>query len=136
MRRHGTLDLVLVLPDGTRSLIPAAWTDLAPQPADGAPPTNTLAELLRAGQVLAALAGRLTADAADGIPPREEAAYDQRDEPDEPAGAPAPAEATGAPRAQVGRAARGAADRRRGDPGAADRPRSHARTSRGGTDDA
>ena len=27
MRRQGRLDLILVLPDGSRSLIPAAWTD-------------------------------------------------------------------------------------------------------------
>ena len=28
MRRHGRLELLLVLPDGSKSLIPAAWTDL------------------------------------------------------------------------------------------------------------
>ena len=27
MRRQGHLDLILVLPDGSRSLIPASWTD-------------------------------------------------------------------------------------------------------------
>lgn len=27
MRRHGRLELLLVLPDGSKSLIPAAWTD-------------------------------------------------------------------------------------------------------------
>jgi hypothetical protein len=31
MRRHGRLELLLVLPDGSKSLVPAAWTD-----ADGA----------------------------------------------------------------------------------------------------
>jgi hypothetical protein len=28
MRRHGRLELLLILPDGSKSLIPAAWTDL------------------------------------------------------------------------------------------------------------
>ena len=31
MRRHGRLDLILVLPDGSKSLVPASWTDLDPQ---------------------------------------------------------------------------------------------------------
>ena len=36
MHRHGSLELLLVLPDGTKSLIPAEWTDLesAPAPED------------------------------------------------------------------------------------------------------
>lgn len=29
MRRHGRLELLLELPDGSKCLIPAAWTDLA-----------------------------------------------------------------------------------------------------------
>jgi hypothetical protein len=29
MRRHGRLELLLVLPDGSKSLVPAAWTDAA-----------------------------------------------------------------------------------------------------------
>jgi len=31
MRRHGRLELVLELPDGGRSLVPASWTDLEPR---------------------------------------------------------------------------------------------------------
>ena len=27
MRRHGVVELLLVLPDGSKSLVPAAWTD-------------------------------------------------------------------------------------------------------------
>ena len=27
MRRHGVLELLLVLPDGSKSLIPSGWTD-------------------------------------------------------------------------------------------------------------
>jgi hypothetical protein len=33
MHRHGQLELILVLPDGSKSLIPAEWTDLAPSSA-------------------------------------------------------------------------------------------------------
>jgi Family of unknown function (DUF5372) len=29
MRRHGRLELLLVLPDGSKRLIPQAWTDQA-----------------------------------------------------------------------------------------------------------
>ena len=29
MRRHGQLELLLVLPDGSKSLVPAAWTGWA-----------------------------------------------------------------------------------------------------------
>ena len=35
MRRHGRLELLLVLPDGSKRLIPAEWTS---QHADGAGP--------------------------------------------------------------------------------------------------
>ncbi len=64
MRRHGRLELLLVLPDGSKSLIPAAWTD-ADQPAstNQAGTLGSLADLLachgltdalktRAGQVI------------------------------------------------------------------------------------
>jgi hypothetical protein len=56
MRRHGTLDLILVLPDGSRTLIPAFWTDLDPstRPEVTAPATlGSVADLLHAGRVLA-----------------------------------------------------------------------------------
>ena len=32
MLRHGALELLVVLPDGSKRLIPAAWTDLEPAP--------------------------------------------------------------------------------------------------------
>jgi hypothetical protein len=53
MRRRDRLELILVLPDGSRSLIPAGWTDLEPpaeQPAAGA--LASLADLLEARRVL------------------------------------------------------------------------------------
>ena len=36
MRRHGVMELLLELPDGSKSLIPAAWTDAEPSAGDGA----------------------------------------------------------------------------------------------------
>jgi hypothetical protein len=35
MRRHGVVELLLVLPDGSKALIPAAWTDAEPSGAVG-----------------------------------------------------------------------------------------------------
>src|SRR5947208_16114066 len=58
MRRHGKLDLILVLPDGSRSLIPASWTDLDPSAPSEAATLATLgsiADLLHAGRVLTGL---------------------------------------------------------------------------------
>lgn len=63
MRRHGRLDLILVLPDGSKALVPGSWTDLDPQIA-GTPepePSGGLAsvsQLLRARAVVDALLAR------------------------------------------------------------------------------
>jgi hypothetical protein len=53
MHRDGCLHLLLLLPDGTRSLIPAAWTDLegAPAPTE-AGMLASLEDLLGARRVL------------------------------------------------------------------------------------
>ena len=60
MRRRGGLDLLLVLPDGSRSLIPAAWTDLE---GVAAPPTagtlGSVEDLLAARCVLDGLLERV-----------------------------------------------------------------------------
>jgi len=37
MRRHGTLELILELPDGSKSMMPAAWTDHPDAAAGGQP---------------------------------------------------------------------------------------------------
>src|SRR2546423_14940378 len=43
MLRHGVCELLVVLPDGSRRLIPAAWTDLEPAPGrDGSDGPGTL----------------------------------------------------------------------------------------------
>ncbi len=66
IHRHGRLYLLLILPDGSKSLIPADWTDIAPtvQPlgAIAAKQTATfdsLEALLHASSVVDALLGRL-----------------------------------------------------------------------------
>lgn len=64
MRRHGRLELLLVLPDGSKSLVPAVWTDLRGVDSDGetgqdvAATLGSLADLLVACAVVAALSGR------------------------------------------------------------------------------
>jgi hypothetical protein len=60
MRRHGRLELLAVLPDGSKTLIPAAWTDLdedspaaGSQGAAGQTTTATLGTLDDLGQAVA-----------------------------------------------------------------------------------
>jgi hypothetical protein len=43
MRRGGRLELIVVLPDGSHLMVPAAWTDL--QASAGEPVTGTLGSL-------------------------------------------------------------------------------------------
>jgi hypothetical protein len=55
LRRHGRLELLLLLPDGSKSLVPAAWTSLGDRggAADG-DVTAATATLGRLGDLLAA----------------------------------------------------------------------------------
>ena len=51
MRRHGAMELLLELPDGSKSLVPASWTDIEPA-GDGSgwlwlATLGSLADLLR-----------------------------------------------------------------------------------------
>jgi hypothetical protein len=67
MRRHGRAELLLVLPDGSKSLIPAAWTDLHEPTRGGAAGAGTLgslADLLAAHELIGALLARV-ADSSD-----------------------------------------------------------------------
>src|SRR6266536_2848495 len=60
MRRHGAAELLVVLPDGSKRLIPAAWTDLE-QPADGDDAAATLgsvSDLLHASVLVSGLCAR------------------------------------------------------------------------------
>ena len=63
MCRHGRDELLLVLPDGSKSLVPAAWTDQVEGPASagrpGAEALGAVADLLAASP----LAGELSARA-------------------------------------------------------------------------
>jgi hypothetical protein len=63
MRRHGAVELLVVLPDGSKRLIPASWTDLDRATGDrgGTPEPGTLgslADLLHACAVAADLDAR------------------------------------------------------------------------------
>jgi hypothetical protein len=53
MQRRGRLELIVVLPDGSTLLVPAAWTDLqsAPEPVEGGM-LGSLDELLGARRVV------------------------------------------------------------------------------------
>lgn len=71
IHRHGRLLLILNLPDGTRSLIPADWTNLnssAPSTTRETPRSTTLApipDLLRACTIVDALLLRLIETASE-----------------------------------------------------------------------
>jgi hypothetical protein len=66
IKRRGTLSLLVVLPDGSRALIPASWTDwtaTAEEPAQSRPEHRdsclaSLADLLHARGIVDALLGR------------------------------------------------------------------------------
>ena len=74
--RQGIFSLTLVLPDGSRSLIPAAWTDLEgndPLLDDRhSPLLGSLAHLLHARKVIDALLRKVDASEATTIPLQEE----------------------------------------------------------------
>ena len=77
IHRHSRLHLVLILPDGSKSLIPADWTDIAPtaQPQVSVPSNQTATlgsreDLFHARAVVDALLGRLAR-------PKSEEAYDR-----------------------------------------------------------
>jgi hypothetical protein len=94
MRRHGVVELLLVLPDGSKSLIPAAWTDAKPDSADGAGVVATLGsvtDLLHVCELVTALSPRETHERgqAAGMSPCKEdsraacpAQFDTRSTPD------------------------------------------------------
>lgn len=63
MRRHGRVELLVVLPDGSKTLIPAAWTDLGDDgdgPAErvAALTLGSLADLLHADTLVSTLRAR------------------------------------------------------------------------------
>jgi hypothetical protein len=126
LRRHGAAELLVVLPDGSKRMIPQTWTDAeAAGAGEPAATLGSLADLLAACVVVSALAGDLESKAARQSPCKE----------DNRAACPAQSAAlaaSGATPDSVGSPAR--AGHRRGDPaaGRSDRQSGH-RRSRGGT---
>ncbi|HZD14336.1 MAG TPA: DUF5372 family protein [Pseudonocardiaceae bacterium] len=107
IRRHGRLELLLVLPDGSKRLIPRAWTDAERDSVSEGTTLGSLTDLLAACALVAALGERGHGEqgqAARKSPSKEDfhaacpAQFDTRPEPD----------ATGG----VGRATTRAVDRR------------------------
>jgi len=97
MRRHGAAELLVVLPDGSKRLIPAAWTDLE-QPAggdDAAATLGSVSDLLRASVLVSGLSAR----PADG---REQAARKSPCKEDNRAACAAQSDAGSAPGATPG----------------------------------
>jgi len=67
IHRHGRWNLLLILPDGSRSLIPADWTDVTPTLPSARPVSSTqttsfgsLEDLFHARAIVDALLDRLT----------------------------------------------------------------------------
>jgi len=130
MRRHGAAELLVVLPDGSKRLIPAAWTDLE-RPAGGDNAAATLgpvAELLR----LSVLVSGLSARPADG--PEQAARKSPCKEDDRAAcsAQSAAGEASGATHDGFRPAARAAGDRRGHAAGRPDRQGGSPASSRDG----
>jgi Family of unknown function (DUF5372) len=76
MRRHGRLELLLVLPDGSKSLVPAAWTGAAAESSgadEDAGQAAAAATVGRLGDLLAACA-LVSAISARNRDDREQAA--------------------------------------------------------------
>jgi hypothetical protein len=74
LRRHGGLELLVVLPDGSKRLIPAAWTDLQAgnDRVAAAATLGALGDLLAACALVSALSARDTDEQAARQPPCKE----------------------------------------------------------------
>jgi hypothetical protein len=133
MRRHGLAELLLVLPDGSKSLIPAAWTDLHETTGGEAAEPGTvgsLADLLACHELVAGLAARV-AEAVDG----QQAARQSSCKEDNRAACATQSDTRGGADATAGadrRVSRGAASRGGGDAGRPDRQGRRAGTAEGG----
>jgi len=121
MHRKGRLLLVLILPDGSKSLIPADWTDLASPIQTFSAPAATatlgsLENLLHARAVVDALLGRLapvTREDGDSTTTKESACAGTKSKP-----------LRSSPRRNLplGNPQRGTQKSRHADPGTAHRP--------------
>src|SRR5215831_10120469 len=114
--REGRLILVLILPDGSKSLIPADWTDLVRPAQLPSTPTTTilgsLQDLLHARAVVDALLDRLAPATSEDVTKESELARKN----------PQPLRPFPRPNLSLGNPARGTQNPRHPDPGAAPRP--------------
>jgi hypothetical protein len=123
MRRHGAAELLVVLPDGSKRLIPAAWTDLE-QPAaaggDAAATLGSVPDLLQLSALVSGLSARPAAgpeQAARKSPCKEDdrAAYPAQSAAGADSGAsPGPHRRVPGPAGGSGDGAAGPADRQGG----------------------
>jgi hypothetical protein len=112
MRRHGALELILELPDGSKSMIPAAWTDQAEPAADGqgVPTLGRVSDLLDLTRIVAGLLPSAVSRVVDADIREQVEGCPRMEAPDaEPAAA-----TPSAARAARGRARRGGAAAGRG----------------------
>lgn len=72
LRRRGGVELLVVLPDGSKRLIPAARTDLQTGNGGGAATLGSLGDLLAACALVSALSARQTEQAARQPPCKED----------------------------------------------------------------
>jgi hypothetical protein len=73
LRRHGGVELLVVLPDGSKRMIPQAWTDAqAAGQCDGAATLGGLGDLLAACVLVSALSGGGEGQAARQSPCKED----------------------------------------------------------------
>ena len=78
MRRHGAVELLVVLPDGSKTLLPAAFTDAAPAAAEPMAVTvGSVEDLIQLTVVVASLlppvgAAGVVPGEASGVPTKED----------------------------------------------------------------
>ncbi len=131
MRRHGALELILELPDGSKSMIPAVWTNQAEPAADGQevpagePTLGRVTDLLDLTRIVASLVPSAVSGVVDADITGQVAACPRKEAPDaEPAAATPSAARTARGGARRGGAAPGRRGRGSGEPaGPADRDR-------------
>jgi hypothetical protein len=73
LRRHGGVEVLVVLPDGSKRMVPQAWTDAQPAgQCDGVATLGGLGDLLAACVLVSALSGGAEGQAARQSPCKED----------------------------------------------------------------
>jgi hypothetical protein len=121
MRRHGALELILELPDGSKSMMPAAWTDHAEPAADGEslpaeePTLGRITDLLDLTWIVSSLLPRVVSEVVEADINEQVEGCPRQEAPDaDPAAVEPAAAAPPADRAARGGARRGGAAAGRG----------------------